>query len=427
MYSQIASILFMTVAGTVQGIALEYMLETNDKRTNKLFRVIYWTILAFIPSAINVLGENIVNSIGLRQMVHWGMAIIAMFWFYKDPIWRRIVAVFLVYLGMCCADLMFPLTSTITGLEISYFLDRSNPVVMFFVGIGMSISVICIFMIAFVWRKFIHKSQEISYVYFFIIYMLNHFVTFMIMETQLWQFDLQQHELNPAITGFICEAAMLVIVFSQSEKESLTKELGIEKRKTELERIHFAEVTKRRKELLDMSENSHLEIEMIRKVLLNNNIQQAEEQLLELLRKVESTKEYPYCEIPIINAVLSEKNKICDEQNIILNIDIHLTDELEIQQIDLCSVFGNLLDNAIRECKKITARNEMAKIDLVSDIKGNYLIVKCFNSLDGEISKNPEGTGLGFEILRDIARRYDGDFKIESAETVFKASMILKV
>ena len=427
MLNQIFSIIFMTVAGTAQGFALEYMLQVNDKRCNKAFRLAYWTILALIPSLINVLVPSVIKTIDIRLLLHWVLAIIAMTNFYLDPMWRRFIAIVLVFLGMTSSDFIFLFTFSITGKGISFFADKSNPIAMLFTAIGMIIAILFIFLIAVIWRKFLHRTEKIRYVYIFILYMCNHFITFLIMEKELWIYDLQQIEIIPALTGYLCEMILIILLFSQSEKENMEKSLRITKQKSELEKIHFMEVKKRRDSLINLTMRSDSEIRSIHRLLCDEQYAEAEQRLRLLLQRVEETKEYPYCEISIINVILSEKVKECTVKNIDVNVDIDLPLELSIHSMDLCSIFGNLMDNAIRACEKVGCRGEIPTIDIFAKAKGRYLIIKCNNTSDGMLTAIPEGTGLGLRILKDITNRYEGELYSGLEGSCFCVKIILKV
>ena len=113
-------------------------------------------------------------------------------------------------------------------------------------------------------------------------------------------------------------------MFSQSEKEEIERNLAASRQKMELEQIHIQEVKKNREEILRISEKNSEEISKIRSRLQSGDTETAETELMNLLHRVEATKEFPYCEIPIVNVILSEKCKECEEKKIRLNIDIRI-------------------------------------------------------------------------------------------------------
>lgn len=414
MLNQFINIIFMTLAGTAQGIALEYMLDTNNIRTKKSFRIVYWTILAFMPSVLNVMVDSGNSTIILRNIIHWGMAIIAIICFYLGPVWRRLLAVVLVYFGMTTADLVLLLVMHIFKIDWMVFWDKGSTISVVFVGIGMSISIVVIAIIAYVWRKLFYKGEKVKYFGFFMIYMLGYVVSIAYSQLQIWNYQLSVKALWPILTSMICEIALLSIIFSQSEKDAIEMKLIEGKQRERLEEIHYKEIIRRRKEMLKISMNNRIFIDNIFKFLKQGMMQDAENELNIILHQIQSTKEYPYCEIPVINALLSEKQKVCNDYKIVLQTEIHLSEKVDIQMMDLCSVFGNLTDNAIRACRKIKKEiknNDEIVICIIAEIRNNYLIIKCENPTLTEPGLKPEGTGYGLKILRGIAEKYHGDFQ----------------
>ena len=77
-----------------------------------------------------------------------------------------------------------------------------------------------------------------------------------------------------------------------------------------------------------------------------------------------------------------------------------------MQKIDICSVFGNLLDNAIRASLQYKTNKDEPEIYLTAGAKGDYLIIKCKNS-SMKPGDKPDGTGYGLKILKEIALKYD--------------------
>lgn len=142
-----------------------------------------------------------------------------------------------------------------------------------------------------------------------------------------------------------------------------------------------------------------------------------------LLTKILETREMAYCEIPIVNAILSEKEAECRKSDIKLNVDLLFPDNISVSHVELCSIFSNLLDNAIRACNHLPQETEW-KIDLSVRTKGDYVLIRCDNpSL--KPSEHPDGTGYGIKILKDISKRYNGDFKTEYSDGTFSARLVL--
>lgn len=126
----------------------------------------------------------------------------------------------------------------------------------------------------------------------------------------------------------------------------------------------------------------------------------------------------------MVNAVLSEKDRLCREKGIVLSVDLALTPKLTIESIHLCSIFGNLLDNAIRGAEVATVKQPTIFLQSLRD--ADYLFLKVTNpSLPPQPPR--EGRGISTRILTDLAQQYGGDYHTEYEDGVFSAMVCLLV
>lgn len=149
----------------------------------------------------------------------------------------------------------------------------------------------------------------------------------------------------------------------------------------------------------------------------------------ELEKSIAKTKIEVYSKIPVINAIISSKTEICTENGIKTSVDISINEAGGIDQNHLCSVFSNTIDNAINANLKITERDKRY-IEIKARQDSGYIVacVKnpvCENQAPTE-NKSSAEHGYGLRILEDIAKKYDGAFKIEFSEDTCKAEIMLK-
>lgn len=91
-------------------------------------------------------------------------------------------------------------------------------------------------------------------------------------------------------------------------------------------------------------------IRAIQELLHKGEREKAESYTKELAYRYKNTLRSYYCNNKIINAVLSDKAKICEQNRISFSCELKLPDKLGIRDIDLMCAFSNLLDNAIEAC-----------------------------------------------------------------------------
>lgn len=180
---------------------------------------------------------------------------------------------------------------------------------------------------------------------------------------------------------FLAVVFAVLLIFIQinlSEKDKFEKGFNELKHITELEHQHYESVELRREEMAKIRHDYNNILSSVFSLLHMDKIQEVEETVKNLLTKIEQTREMEYCEIPIVNAILSEKEAECSRNKIKLNVDLLFPADISVSYIDLCSVFSNLLDNAIRACNHFT-QEENKRIDLTVRTQGGYILVRCDN------------------------------------------------
>ena len=97
-----------------------------------------------------------------------------------------------------------------------------------------------------------------------------------------------------------------------------------------------------------------------------------------------------------------------------------------MSETELCSVFSNLMDNAVRACSALP--EGMRRIRLSAALRGAYLIVRVRNPMPEEPRSAAErgDHGLGLGILEEIARRHDGALEVSREDGQFSVTLWLR-
>ena len=113
-----------------------------------------------------------------------------------------------------------------------------------------------------------------------------------------------------------------------------------------------------------------------------------------------------------------------------MKIGVSVPEYSAIAPIDLCSLFSNLLDNAIEACDKLPENAGQKVIHIKAAIQAGFLIVKTENTYcqpvqrSGEILKTSKQDGInhgyGLQLVRRIADQYEGQINIEYDDMIFR-------
>ena len=130
---------------------------------------------------------------------------------------------------------------------------------------------------------------------------------------------------------------------------------------------------------------------------------------------------------PILDIIFYEKSLICIDKKIEYQFDVDYSKCEFIDVVDTCSIFSNLLDNAIEACDQITQGKRF--ISIKGNKINNFFVIKCENSKINDIlyegknivtdKENKDLHGIGLKSIRDSFEKYDGVINIEISDKKF--------
>lgn len=124
-----------------------------------------------------------------------------------------------------------------------------------------------------------------------------------------------------------------------------------------------------------------------------------------------------------VDAVL--RQKMNEYKDIKFNIDIQLSDDVQIDGNDIISLLSNIIDNSCEELKRIH-HNEFTLV-----VKGNSSQIRiyeenlCRRNNDLQTDKNSTQHGFGLKIIKEIVRKYGGNIDIVIEKDVFRIAILL--
>lgn len=135
-----------------------------------------------------------------------------------------------------------------------------------------------------------------------------------------------------------------------------------------------------------------------------------------------------------LDVIFTDRMQEARDENITLHIHADGQGWEHISDIDIATIFGNALDNAIESVEK----NEdptMRLIDVRTGKVNEMLIARFENPFSHKIErnqsrllstkKNPENHGYGLQSIRMIVEKYDGEMDIKTEDGVFILTVII--
>lgn len=428
-YKMISAVV-QSMALISQGFCLEMLLTGRAERGSRKVRIISWTAWGSIFVMIKCMFTMPPLYYGvLHPTILLVIHIFLLLYFYSDRLWVRFAHTVLLILQDVLAEVLLYYTlGQVENLNFSKA-DFANPYMAERCVMVAALSIFMNIIYTVVVLKF-SKKREHEVNLLWIVGMLQLLCGFMVMAVTKWGKIGENSYIQYMvyISGVVVfEFGMLLFFFSQAEKKEIKEKVRRLQLETELKRAHYEQVEVQRQELERLRRGYRESLLSIQEMLEGGRMAEAETLISDLSVRISATKEYPFCAVPVVNAILTEKQQLCMEEGISFKVNLMLPDTTGIAELDLCIVFGNLADNAIRACKEVKTNGKESRITLNSGIVRGYLVIKCKNTALENRKNKVWGTGYGHKILADIAKKYEGDFQTLYENECFLAQISLRL
>ncbi len=132
---------------------------------------------------------------------------------------------------------------------------------------------------------------------------------------------------------------------------------------------------------------------------------------------------------PSIDAIIENELNKCDELKISTDISYQYAEPITANEIDLAVIVGNILDNAIEACQKVTNLNKEIWGSITVDKQNIIINIKntAESSNNLKTSKaNKKSHGYGLKSIKHIAKKYNGYAKFSFENNTFTSYVILE-
>ncbi len=132
------------------------------------------------------------------------------------------------------------------------------------------------------------------------------------------------------------------------------------------------------------------------------------------------------------DAILNSKISLAQSRNIAVLCDAHIPVKLQMSELDLCCILGNLFDNAIEASLSLPEAERQIRVYM--DMKGTQLYISFTNFTSGRklnkvgnLFQTSKGEGHGFGLVRidNIIERLGGYLSRNSEDGAFTTEILI--
>lgn len=132
------------------------------------------------------------------------------------------------------------------------------------------------------------------------------------------------------------------------------------------------------------------------------------------------------------DAILNSKISLAQSKSIAVHCDVHIPVKLQMSELDLCCILGNLFDNAIEASLSLPEGERQIRVYM--DMKGTQLYISFTNFTSGRklnkvgnLFQTSKGEGHGFGLVRidNIIERLGGYLSRNSEDGAFTTEILI--
>lgn len=226
----------------------------------------------------------------------------------------------------------------------------------------------------------------------------------------------------------------IVLVIRRIRKDSrLLAQKDMVKNNLEMQYKYYMDIKENQDKVRQLHHDMKNHIICMRK--LNQNGYDNEKYIESIDKKIKSYENTFDTGSVLLDIILSEKKQICNNKNIKFFSSVNFTKCDFIESEDICSIFSNILDNAIEACMKINSNNKFIYIE--GKIVEKFFILKVENSKINKINiknnkfmtdkDNKFSHGLGISSIKNSVKKYNGETVINYTDDRFIIKILIPI
>ena len=202
----------------------------------------------------------------------------------------------------------------------------------------------------------------------------------------------------------------------------------------ELIEIHYAEVENMYRQMRGWRHDYRSHIQVMKAHAAQGNWQAVAAYLDQLETDLAAVDTVVKTGNPMADAILNSKISLARSKGIPVRADASVPVKLNISELDLCVILGNLFDNAIEASLALPEEERLIRVYM--DMKGTQLYISCTNftaagkrQKTGGLFRSTKGEDHGFGLVRmdAIVERLGGYLSRNSEDGAFTTEILLPV
>ncbi len=175
----------------------------------------------------------------------------------------------------------------------------------------------------------------------------------------------------------------------------------------------------------------HNHMQVMKAQLALGNLEEIQEYLNALEKELDHVDTLVKSGNLMTDAILNSKLTLARRQKIRINCNAKIPERISVEDVDLCVILGNLMDNALEACKQIAEENRFLRIYMKVNKSQLYFSIQNSAKEDPDfneqnyITKKRGNHGLGMKRVQTAVEKYQGYLNLANEPGIFAAEVTI--
>jgi len=414
------------MTGVIEAIMMYRLCNAFFAKKSEYKNEIYiWFIvgLAIMINMSNILfGTDFWNVIGMI------VAFFIMTCFYEGNTFLKIFLSVLNYLILVITELIVLFGITIVyNVSVSMVVEESlYRVLGAIVSKMLALFVASILCLRFRKKK-IYLGMQYYYVLFLIMFITSTATMFLVFKLSYDRADTSMSELTVVCSiGLLLSTFFALFLYERLALQAETIRINSQHERNLKDQIsHLEEATLNQKNLRGIKHDLSEYMDTLKNLLLKKDYDGAMLHIDDITNEIDINKHIVNTGNSGLDAIISSKKNMAESKKIMFKMNLQIPEALPLKSMDMCSIFGNLLENAIEACDKL---DDDAKKEIFFrlEYRGGKLYCQIDNTAPTDVKSdysttknNEEEHGFGLYNVIKTLKKYDSEPFIQCVNNIF--------
>lgn len=417
------------LTGLVESIMMIMLCETFCAKRKNLPLGVY--IIAVIAVTVMINISNKVFNFGMLNIVIMILSFFGLSFLYKSKIATKAIIAVLQYLILVITEVLVLFSITlIFGLTVSEAINIST-----YKLLGIIVSKMFAFFVVTIIRYKYKKNNYMNtsyWILFFFMFLTSVATMFLIFKLS---YNIERTDMYN-LSVLSCFGLLFSTIFALYLYEHITKQAETIKKQEQYEQHlrtqlkHLDDILITQKQIKKFKHDFNNFQIGLSAYLNGNDVGGAKDYLRDLNEKINLEKNIIETGNTALDAILSTKIALVESKGIAVDKKIQIPENIWIDPIDICAIFGNALDNAIEACERAKTKRKSINISIIC--KDEILLCKITNTTPNvensfwKTSKaDKQNHGFGLENIKSTLAKYNTNPIIERNKDKFTLKFVL--